>query len=129
MKFFAIHAYDELYNGLHGMGSFEIAEGESIDDVIVDAIEMAWDILSSYSQIVDELEETIKEECEFAEVPYGEGTNEEEDIRYEIYSNDLAYDVWELDKEKLPTEDLRKLDEMFSYDPENFLELYRKDND
>lgn len=126
-RLFVCFGADGIYGGLHGMNSYEIVESDSIDLAYEIARELSVDVIQSYHGIVDDLEAQIEEECDFYNIPFGEGTSEEEEIRQETYDEDLYYEVYELDITKLPTIKINELEEMLSYDPEGFIETYKID--
>ena len=57
----------------------------------------------------------------------GVGSEEEDDIRKEIYNDDMVYGCIELDVNKLPTLDLEELEKMYYNDEDGFIEAYRLD--
>lgn len=123
MAIWAIRAYDEFYSGLHGMENYEIFEGteEEADEC---GREMSYEVIESYSDIYDSLEDDVKQYCEEEGFDYDENGEEVEDIREEVYGADTAWDIHELDVTKLPTLDFNELDNMFYNNPDEFLELY-----
>ena len=123
MAIWAIRAYDELYGGLHGMERYDIIEGteKEADEC---GLEMSYEVIESYHDIYDSLEDDIREYCEEEGFDYDGNGEEVEDTREEIYGEDTAWDIHELDKEKLPTLDFNKLNNMFYNNPDEFLELY-----
>lgn len=89
------------------------------------AIELSESVINSYSEIADELEETIKEECELNNINYYEDEDEVWSIREQVYDDDIDYEYVELDVNKLPTLNIQTLEEMFYNDKEGFLDNYR----
>lgn len=126
MKFWAVWGYDDIYGGLHGMKEVEIYEGTE-NEAIEYARELADSVISSYSDIYDALEDSVREYCEDEGIEMGVGSEEEDDIREEFYNDDMVYGCIELDVTKLPTLDLEELEKMYYNDEDGFIEAYRLD--
>ena len=126
MKLWAIWGYDDIYGGLHGMKEVEIYEGTE-NEAIEYARELADSVISSYSDIYDALEDSVREYCEDEGIEMGVGSQEEYDIREEFYNDDMIYGCIELDVNKLPTLDLEELEKMYYNDEDGFIEAYRLD--
>ena len=123
MAIWAIRAYDEFYAGLHGMKSYEIFEGTE-KEADERGREMSYEVIESYPDIYDSLEDDIRQYCEEEGLDYDENGEEVEDIREEFYGEDIAWDIHELDVTKLSALDFNELDNMFYNNPDEFLELY-----
>ena len=126
MKLWAVWGYDDIYGGLHGMKEAEIYEGTE-NEAIEYARELADSVISSYSDIYDALEDSVREYCEDEGIEMGVGSEEEDDIRKEIYNDDMVYGCIELDVNKLPTLDIEELEKMYYNDEDGFIEAYRLD--
>lgn len=126
MKLWAVWGYDEIYGGLHGMKEIDIYEGTE-NEAIEYARELADSVISSYSDIYDALEDSVREYCEDEGIEMGVGSEEEDDIREEVYNDDMAYGCIELDVNKLPTLDIEELEKMYYNDEDGFIEAYRLD--
>ena len=126
MKLWAVWGYDDIYGGLHGMKEVEIYEGTE-NEAIEYARELADSVISSYSDIYDALEDSVREYCEDEGIEMGIGSEEEDDIREEFYNDDMVYGCIELDITKLPTLDLEELEKMYYNDEDGFIEAYRLD--
>ena len=126
MKLWAVWGYDDIYGGLHGVKEVEIYEGTE-NEAIEYARELADSVISSYSDIQDALEDSVREYCEDEGIEMGVGSEEEDDIREEIYNDDMVYGCIELDVNKLPTLDLEELEKMYYNDEDGFIEAYRLD--
>lgn len=124
MRLWAVCGFDQMYGGLHGMIETAIIEGTE-DEAREYAIELSESVINSYSEIADELEETIKEECELNNINYYEDEDEVWSIREQVYDDDIDYEYVELDVNKLPTLNIQTLEEMFYNDKEGFLDNYR----
>ena len=126
MKLWAVWGYDGMYGGLHGMKEVEIYEGTE-NEAIEYARELADSVISSYSDIYDALEDSVREYCEDEGIEMGVGSEEEDDIREEFYNDDMVYGCIELDITKLPTLDIEELEKMYYNDEDGFIEAYRLD--
>ena len=126
MKLWAVWGYDDIYGGLHGMKEVEIYEGTE-NEAIEYARELADSVISSYSDIQDALEDSVREYCEDEGIEMGIGSEEEDDIREEFYNDDMVYGCIELDVNKLPTLDIEELEKMYYNDEDGFIEAYRLD--
>lgn len=126
MKLWAVWGYDDIYGGLHGMKEVEIYEGTE-NEAIEYARELADSVISSYSDIYDALEDSVREYCEDEGIEMGVGSEEEDDIREEFYNDDMVYGCIELDVNKLPTLDIEELEKMYYNDEDGFIEAYRLD--
>ena len=126
MKLWAVWGYDDIYGGLHGMKEIDIYEGTE-NEAIEYARELANNVISSYSDIYDALEDSVREYCEDEGIEMGVGSEEEDDIREEFYNDDMVYGCIELDINKLPTLDIEELEKMYYNDEDGFIEAYRLD--
>ena len=126
MAIWAIRAYEELYGGLHGMYELDIVKG-SEDFAEGVAKEMSLSVMESYNEIFDQLEDDVEAQFDFYGYDCEDEVDEEgvkEYIRSEIYGQNTAWDLYELDENKLQTKDLRVLTNQFQNDEEEFLKLY-----
>jgi hypothetical protein len=126
MRLWAVCGFEQMYGGLHGMIETAIIEGTE-DEAHEYAIELSESVINSYSEIADELEETIKEDCEFNNINYYEDEDEVWSIREQVYDDDIDYEYVELDVNKLPTLNIEKLEEMLYDDKDSFIDAYRLD--
>ena len=123
MAIWAIKSYDNFYGGLHGMINYEIFEGteKEADEC---GLEMSYEVIESYHNIYDSLEDSIREYCEEEGLDYDENGEEVENIREEVYGEDTAWDIHQLNESKLPTLNFNELNNMFYNNPDEFLEKY-----
>ena len=126
MKLWAVWGYDDIYGGLHGMKEIEIYEGTE-NEAIEYARELADSVISSYSDIYDALEDSVREYCEDEGIEMDVGSEKEDDIREEFYNDDMIYGCIELDINKLPTLDIEELEKMYYNDEDGFIEAYKLD--
>lgn len=125
MKLFAIFGQDCIYQGLHGMVETEICEAESEKEALTYAKELSYNVIESYSCIQEELELEWQDACDFDNIEDLDSDAAQE-LREEIFSQDLDYGCYELDKEKLPTLDEEELEKMLYDDFEDFVTKYQK---
>ena len=124
MSIWAIKAYDDYYDGLHGMIEYEIFEGTE-EEANERGLEMSYEVIGRYSEIEEALEDNIEDELSY----YDFDDDDEEEatrnlIRSRTYSQDTAWDIYQLDKSKLPTLDFNELENMFYNDSNEFLKKY-----
>ena len=127
MAYWAIKGYDDYYDGLHGMAEYEIFEGTE-EEANARGLEMSYEVIESYSEIEEALEDNIEDELSYYDF---EDDDEEEAtrdfIRNRTYNQDTAWEVYQLDKSKLPTLDFNELENMFYNDSDDFLKKYAID--
>lgn len=126
MRLWAVCGFDQMHGGLNGMIETAVVEGNE-NQASEYAIELSESVINSYSEIADELEETIKEECELNNINYYEDEDEVWSIREQVYDDDIDYEYVELDVNKLPTLDIETLEKMLYDDRYNFIDTYRLD--
>ena len=117
-KFYAIRAYDQIFDGLHGMEDQNIIEADNYEEAEDVATEMSYEVMDSYSEIQIHFENSAEDEG--FEKDTEEWDNYIEDLRCE----DVAYDIYEL--KDLSSEDLKVLAQEFYDYPEEFLKKYEK---
>ena len=118
----AIHAYDQIYQGLHGMESYEVVEVINEEEAEDYAISSSVDIINTYEDIMRELEEEAKENIDF----YNDPTiDEEEAYEYALddcINEDIAYDIYIL-KDNI-TDSLEALNNKYVRNPKSFIEEF-----
>ena len=124
MALYLIKGYDSIYRGLHGMQEFDIVECREDADAIDWALELAADVVASYGEIYDSLEEDVREECEAEGIDYESNDSSVDEIREEIYREDYEMEVGLLDENELPTLDLDELNDLYWNDSNEFEKLY-----
>lgn len=98
MKTYLIYADEGQYCGLHGMYDWDIVECVDEDEANEIGMEMSYELITSYSSLIDSFEEEAKEELSY------EGISQEdpdwEDIfserMDELISEDTQYRIFEL---------------------------------
>lgn len=122
MGIWAIWGQDQMYAGMHGMRDIDVFEGTA-NEAMEYARELSEEIIESFSVIYNDIEDAILEECEKEGVE--RNSEEGQQIAEELYKDDLDYGFVELDRSKLPTDNLDELRMMFDEDGEFFLNAYR----
>lgn len=123
MSLFAVWGYDDLYGGEGGMREVRIIKGTT--EYAKDwAIQLAWNVIDSYSCIVDDLEENITCECEWDNID--PDSDEADAIRNRIYNEDMIYGYVALDENKIPKDkSIEELEEELFDDIDEFVKKYR----
>lgn len=135
MNFYYVCASDQLFGGSLGMSYDCIIEGNE-GDAMEAGSEMSIEVIESFSCITDWLEEIVKDafydktnidlNCQDIEDCDDELLDLYTNIKDEVYYDDIDYFYVLLDKEKLPTIDPYKLDDiLIKMGSEEFLETYR----
>lgn len=117
----AIVAYEGTYQGYHGIITRFVDEFSSYEEAVEAAREESYNVMYDSFQVYRILEQDLAD--------YIEDTGEcredvIEEVRDEIYENNLAFDIYYLDETKIEGKTLIQLDEEFYQDPEEFLEKY-----
>ena len=107
MDVYVIHAFDEIFGGLHGMEEWSMEECQSEKEAVESAIEMSCDVIDSYADITEILRERAEDYLSY-DIEEGRITSEqqretaldnyydecvEEDIAYEIVKLDASYTI------------------------------------
>ena len=118
---YAAFIAESIYQGLHGIEQREIIEASSLTEAHEIATEMSIELMGSYSAVYEELEAELQDEID---TDWTEKRIEE--LRAEIYDNNVYYDLYELDEEKIKDRSYEDLIEEFYNDSEEFLDKYQK---
>ena len=118
---YAAFIAESIYQGLHGIEQREIIEASSLKEAHEIATEMSIELMGSYSAVYEELEAELQDEID---TDWTEKRIEE--LRAEIYDNNVYYDLYELDEEKIKDRSYEDLIEEFYNDSEEFLDKYQK---
>lgn len=113
---YAIHAYENIYQGLHGIESFEVIEVDNKEEAESIAEEMSYEVMDDYGNI----EEEFKADAEFN--GYEEGTDEWYDFIEECRADDLAWDIYPITIET--DKDVEELTNEFYQNSESFINKY-----
>lgn len=112
MKYYAVLGQEQMFYGLHGMSKMEVITANDFEEASRYAEELSYEVIDSYSQIQEEIEEDVEVECIFRGVPYTKDSTEVEWIRDDLTDSDLDYYAYELDKELLPSFDIEELNRL-----------------
>lgn len=85
MTRWVVYACEQMYGGLHGMNLVSVIESDDEAEVIGYAEEQSYEVMDSYSEIYDSLEEEIHNYLET------DDSFEENAIRDIIYSENIDY--------------------------------------
>lgn len=119
---YAAFIAEGIYQGLHGIEQREIIEASSLKEAHEIATEISIELMGSYSAVYEELEAELQDEID------PDWTEKRiEELRAEIYDNNVYYDLYELDEEKIKDKSYEDLIEEFYNDPEEFLDKYQKE--
>ena len=124
---FLVHACEGIYQGLHGMEKIEIIEAMDLNEIHEIATEMSIELMGSYSCITDELEEEIEDIINSRDATEWNDYRIDE-LRNEIYNDNVYYDLYELDNEKIKGYSSEQLEEEAYNDIEEFLSKYQKED-
>lgn len=116
---YVIHAFDERYDGLHGMGDWSIWDCENEIEANSIAWENSMDIINSFSCIYEELEAEVEDN-----ISDDMSEDDIEQLRSDIYEEDIAYNFWVVDEDIAKEYDIDILENMLNNDPEDFIEKY-----
>ena len=116
----AVYAYEQIYNGMHGICSKNVIEVENMDEAEDYAREESIDIMNSYSEVMDDLAAEAEAMADYDYYDY------EDDAFNEAYEDALnanvAYEIYRIKDEV--TESLERLNQEFYNDPEDFIKKY-----
>jgi len=115
---YVIHAFEEKYGGYHGIEDWAISTGTE-EEAIEEARELSLDVMNFYSFIVDELENDVEA---FTDENMSEDDIEE--LRYDIYNENVAYEIWKIKSNIIKEYDIDTLEKWLYDDPEGFIEKY-----
>ena len=104
-KRYFIYAYEEFYNGLHGMYDYCFDEC-TLKQAESQGYEMSYGIIESYGYLLEEIcgEDATKEELD------------------ESIQEEIAYEIWELRDDAPSFEELEAL----NLDPQSYIDDYCK---
>jgi len=120
MKTYLIYADERQYCGLHGMydwGIFECADEDEANEI---GTEMSYNIITSYSSLIDSFEQEAEEQLSHERI-YQEDPNWEdmisdymeefidEDIQYRIFELKPDFDYSSIDTQNEDWEDIRNI--------------------
>lgn len=120
---FAVYAYDNLYGGLHGMGSYSLFIGDSLKEVEEYAADQSREVIESYENIQDSLTDQADEMMNDDDTTYDEAFEQaiEEDIAYEVYRLNI-------DADNISDDEFEELEKEWYDSPDEFLQKYENKN-
>lgn len=126
-----IYAYEQMYQGMHGMYDRCFIEGTDIyDDVAIDeAIDMSLGVIESYSQIINLIEDEAAE-CTDYDLQDKEYDQNQWDRLYDLYleelmNDDIFYQIFKVKDEYSKGKTDTMLDqETLNLSPEEIIEEY-----
>ena len=113
---FIIHAYENIYGGLHGIEDFAIIEAEDEKIVQEYGYDLSCEVIDGYSDIRKSFEEDA--EAEGIE----EGTDEWESYIEDLIDDDVCFDYWQIKETDKTTEELDTL--VFNIGLKDFVNKY-----
>ena len=118
---YVIHAFEEKCGGYNGIEDWTISAGTE-EEIIEEARELSLEVMGSYDFIIDELENDIET---FTDEDMSEDDIKE--LRYDIYSENIAYEIWKIKSDIIKEYDIDTLDKWLYDNPEDFIEKYCND--
>lgn len=113
---FAIHAYEQMYGGLHGMETYLITDAASEKEAERIAVQESYEIMDSYSDIYESFEDAAEsEELE----PY---SDEWDDYISECRDDNVDYEIYTITN--ITNESVEELEEKFYNEPKTFIKKY-----
>ena len=128
MDVYVIHAFDEIYGGLHGMEIWTLEEFKNESEATEAAIEMSRDIIDSYSDITDILKEQAEDSLSY-DIEEGRIHSVEEQEKYfnqyyeECVGEDISFNITKLDP-KYTTEQYNEMILSKEYDYEELADKF-----
>lgn len=116
---YVIHAFEEKYGGYYGIEDWSIENCDNEKEAVSIARENSIEVINSYSLVYDELEDDIET---FTDENMSKDDIEE--LRSDIYNEDIAYEIWEIDSDIIREYDIDTLEKWLNDDPEDFIEKY-----
>lgn len=121
MAYYVIYGADQIYEGRGGRHKYELIEANLYKEAEEAASELSRDVIESFQSIINDLEDELADWCDQAAVRYPDGGDAIVDMRDELYSEDVLYEVWEVN----PTnKSFKELKEIFDKDPLEFIDNY-----
>ncbi|AXF52284.1 MAG: hypothetical protein [Caudoviricetes sp.] len=124
MGLYAIHAFENVYGGLHGMESYAVVECKDEFEVSKIAEEMSFSIINSYDFLMQEIEREALESYESQGYSI-ENSPYEDDIFVVLLEmaikNRIEYEIYLV---KETDKSLNKLNHIIKLRPKYFIEKY-----
>jgi hypothetical protein len=103
MKRYLIYSYEQMFQGLHGINTIEVLEG-NYNEVSEIAMENSFELMETYHEIYNALDEEVQ--CAVAD-----GMDEDE-AWVEAQFENMAFQIWKIDESKakgISTSELNKM--------------------
>ena len=121
MGVYVIHAFDEIFGGLHGMEEWSMEECQSEKEAIETAKEMSCDVIDSYCDITEILNERAEDLLSY---DIEEGRINSESQREQAFNNyyedcvkeDISYSIVKLNSSHSLEEYEKMLADGYTYD-------------
>ena len=121
MGVYVIHAFDEIFGGLHGMEEWSMEECQSEKEAIETATEMSCDVIDSYCDITEILNERAEDLLSY---DIEEGRINSESQREQVFNNyyedcvkeDISYSIVKLNSSHSLEEYEKMLADGYTYD-------------
>ena len=104
MARYVLNIYENIYGGLHGINDALVFEGTE-KEACEEAYNRGWELLTSYGFLEDELEEQVQyeitDDMTFQDI---------DELRHQIFAEDIEYEVIEIDESKAAQYTTHQLD-------------------
>lgn len=129
-KLYAVHAYEQIFGGHHGMEICAVYEVPDEQCVIGIAENLSSSIIEDYSSVMDFLTKEANDEYSCLGYVIEEEENYSNDSNYtaildRLIDDDIAYDIYPI-RENC-NKDVTELDHLINLDPKGFIREYCED--
>ena len=112
---YAIHAYENIYGGLHGIEEYEVIEAETLKEADEYAYDLSCEVINSYADVMDNIIEDAES--------YDYETDEEYDeFIEEAINEDIAFEIHPISIET--NKSLEELTNEYFNNPDDFIKEY-----
>lgn len=119
-----IIAYENCFCGEHNMNMAWVGDYDSIPQAEDDAIAASYEVMEKFNSIQD----ILNEDCEkyLTDNLHFWNKDDWEDAYEYIISENVAYDMWEIEDKNLSDKTAKEINELYNkIGTENFLERYK----
>lgn len=113
---FAIHAYEQMYGGLHGVETYLITDAVSEKEAERIAVQESYEIMDSYNDIYESFEEAAESEGLEAY------SDEWGDYIAECQADNVGYEIYPITN--ITNESIEELEKKFYNETETFIKEY-----
>ena len=124
MSLYVYRAYQYKFCGLHDLEKIEVIEAKNMEDAKDWAKEAAYDIIMNDDRIFGDLYNEVNDKFEqIMGFPYDSNAYNERfsNILNKLISNDIAFEVFEINEDVINTYSIQQLQDMAEEDFENFI--------